>query len=220
MDRDAEDTGHTAVICAGWDPGTFSLARIYADAFIPGANHYTFWGPGVSQGHTNAIKGIEGVIDALQLTMPIESAVERVKRGENPGLTTSEKHWRDCYVVAKKEYEERIRNLIKTMPNYYADYSTEVTFVSQKRMNELKIKMPHAGSVISSGITGQDNKAVIEYHNEWASNPEATGNILVACARACHRLNAREEIGAFTMADIPPALLSPHSRDELLKQWM
>lgn len=223
MDLIARKNGNVSIISAGWDPGTFSLERVLGTSFIPNARAYTFWGPGVSQGHSDALRKVEGVADAIQYTMPIEDALGRVRKGENPQLTTREKHWRDCHVALKPGADpEKVREAIVTMPNYFADYETKVTFETQESVNERKKQMPHGGFVMASGNTGfsQDNKAMIEYRNQWGSNPEATGNILVACARAVMRLKEEGKTGAFTMLDIPPAYYSPCSKEELLKNWM
>lgn len=221
MDETAKSYGKTAIISTGWDPGTFSLERVLADAFLPESDKYTFWGKGVSQGHSDALRQVLGVQDAIQYTIPKEDAVSQVRNGENPRLSTKDKHWRDCYVVLKEGAdEEKIKNEIKTMPNYFADYDTEVTFVSQEDMNERKKKMPHAGSVMTSGKTGQDDKAIIEYRCRWDSNPGATGNILAAHARAAVRFSREGKAGAYTILDIPASYLSPHSKEKLLKDFM
>lgn len=230
MNEEAKSYSKTAIISTGWDPGAFSLERVLADAFIPGAKRYTFWGPGVSQGHSDAIRQIKGVEDAIQFTMPIEDAINKVREGSNPELKTGEKHWRDCRVLVKadvpvSEYA-RIKHDIRTMPNYFADYETKVTFIDRDEMKKLKEKMPHAGFVITSGKTGSlsdnynDKNALIEYKCNWASNPEATGNILVAHARAAYRMSKEAKFGAFTILDIPASYLSPHSKEKLLKEFM
>jgi len=210
----------TAVISAGWDPGTFSLERIMADAFIPGSHRYTFWGPGVSQGHSDAVRRIPGVVDARQYTLPVRSAVARVRRGQNPKLKPGEKHTRLVYVVSEMAADrKRIEREIKAMPNYFLGYRTRVVFVSRARLLIEHKAFPHAGFVLTSGKTGS-NKALIEYRCAWESNPEATAGILVACGRACVRLNIEQRYGAFTMADIPPAYYSPRDGAELLKNFM
>ena len=221
MDRAAKENKHISILSVGWDPGTFSLERVLADAFIPGAKHYTFWGPGVSQGHSDAIRQIKGVKDAIQYTMPLEKVIEKVRAGENPDLKTREKHWRDCYVVAEEgNNKNRIRKEIQKMPNYFADYDTKVTFVSQEEMNKMKSKMNHAGFVMATGTTGDKNKALIEYRCQWDSNPEATGSILIAYARAAYRLNKEGKTGAFTSLDIPASYLSPHSAETLREKFL
>ena len=221
MDAIAKENNHVAIISAGWDPGTFSLERVLGDAFIPGSRKFTFWGPGVSQGHSDAIRKVEGVADAIQYTIPIQEALNTVRTGSNPQLTTREKHWRDCYVALKPEADpEAVKQAIVTMPNYFSDYDTIVTFESPEKISERKRQMPHGGFVMTSGETGNGNNALIEYTNQWKSNPEATGSILIACARANYRLQQDKKFGAFTMLDIPPAYLSPRSQEELLKNWM
>jgi diaminopimelate dehydrogenase len=224
MDRIAKDNWNVAVISTGWDPGTFSQARVSADAFIPGAKHYTFWGKGVSQGHSDAVRQIPGVKDARQYTIPVEDAIKRVREGENPELTTREKHTRLVYVVAKDDVDEErrqeIAEKIRTMPNYFADYDTTILFITEEEMKREHSKMPHGGFVMAAGQTGEGNKALIEYRCQWESNPEATGNILVAHARAASRLKQEEKSGAFTILDIPAAYLSPRSREELLRDFM
>jgi len=221
MDAIASGNCRVAIISAGWDPGTFSLKRVLGDAFIPASKRFTFWGPGVSQGHSDALRKVEGVADAIQYTMPIQEALTQVRAGLNLPLTTREKHWRDCHVALKPGADpEIVRQAIVTMPNYFADYNTSVTFESPEQIAERKKQMPHGGFVMTSGETGRGNKALVEYRNDWASNPEATGSILIACARANHRLQKEGKFGAFTMLDLSPALLSPRSREELLKDFM
>ena len=221
MDKTAKRNKNVSIISTGWDPGIFSLERVLSDAFIPGAKHYTFWGPGVSQGHSDAIRQVKGVKDAIQYTVPEEDAVNKVRKGMNPDLATREKHWRDCFVVAEENADlKQIEHNIETMPKYFADYDTKVTFVSQERMNEMKKKMPHGGFVIATGNTGDNNKAITEYKCSWGSNPEATGNILVAYARAAYKMHKEGKKGAFTLLDIPASYLSPHSKKELLSGFM
>jgi diaminopimelate dehydrogenase len=228
MNAYAVRSDHTAITDAGWDPGIFSIERIMADAFLPESKKYTFWGKGVSQGHSDAIRQLNYVQDAIQYTVPLEDAVKQVRNGENPHLSTKDKHWRDCYVVLKKgsdcpEIRKEVELEIQGMPNYFTDYKTKVNFVSQEEMNERKKSMPHAGSVMTSGTTnyGKDaKKAFIEYNCKWDSNPEATGSILVACARACYKFNKSKKFGAYTMADLSPADYSAHSQDKLLKEFM
>jgi diaminopimelate dehydrogenase len=221
MDKFSRTSKHTAIISAGWDPGTFSLERILADAFIPGAKHYTFWGPGVSQGHSDAVRRIPGVRDCRQYTLPVKSAVARVRTGKNPVLSLRQKHTRLVYVVPEPGADRpRITRAIKTMPNYFEGYDTKVVFMSPGQLRKEHGSFPHAGFVLASGKTGTSNKAMIDYHCAWGSNPEATANILVACCRACYRLNRERRYGAFTMPDIPPAYLSPRSKKELLENFM
>jgi diaminopimelate dehydrogenase len=221
MGRAAEKGNNVALISAGWDPGTFSLERVLADAFLPGASHYTFWGHGVSQGHSDAVRKIEGVLDARQYTLPVEAALEAVRQGRNPILTTRQKHTRQVYVVAKSGADSaKIERKIKEMPNYFADYDTEVKFISAQEMAEKHSKFPHGGFVMTTGETGRGSQARIEYSCQWQNNPEATGSILVACARAAHRLSREGKSGAFTMLDVPPAYYSPRSQEELLREFM
>lgn len=206
------------VISAGWDPGMFSLNRLYAEAILPKGNTYTFWGKGVSQGHSDAIRRIEGVKDARQYTIPIEEAVNRVRSGENPDLTTREKHLRECFVVLEEgEDRSKIEAEIKNMPNYFADYDTTVYFISEDELLREHSKLPHGGNVLRSGVTGDGNKEVIEYKLNLDSNPEFTGAILVAVARAAYRMNKNGESGARTMFSIAPELMSPLSEEELIK---
>ena len=218
VDRAAKAAGKVAVISAGWDPGMFSLNRLYANAILPDGKDYTFWGKGVSQGHSDAIRRIEGVQDARQYTIPVESAVEAVRAGKNPELTTREKHTRLCYVVAKEGADKaRIENEIKTMPNYFADYDTTVHFISQEEMQRDHSGLPHGGCVIRSGRTGWEGEHhhVIEYSLKLDSNPEFTSSVLVACARAAVRMQQEGQSGCKTLFDIAPAYLSAQSGEEL-----
>ena len=215
----ALETGHTAVISAGWDPGLFSLNRLYASAVLPQGRDYTFWGTGVSQGHSDAVRRIPGVIDARQYTIPVPEAMDRVRAGENPDLTTREKHTRCCYVVAEEGADLAvIENAIKTMPNYFADYDTTVHFISAEEMARDHAGLPHGGSVIRSGVTGfnGEHKQTIEFKLTLDSNPEFTSSVLVACARALNKMAGRGITGCKTIFDIAPADLSPMSQSELL----
>lgn len=215
----AEKSGKTALVSGGWDPGMFSLARLYSSAVLPEGKDYTFWGKGVSQGHSDAIRRIEGVVDGRQYTIPVESALSAVRRGENPEFTTRDKHERECFVVTAEGADKaRIEREIKTMPNYFADYNTTVHFISQEEMMDNHSGLPHGGVVIRSGVTGlnKENKHVIEYSLKLDSNAEFTSSVLVACARAVYRLNKEGVIGCKTLFDIPPAYLSEKSREELL----
>jgi diaminopimelate dehydrogenase len=217
----ARRAGTVSVISTGWDPGTFSLERVLADTFIPGASHYTFWGRGVSQGHSDAARHVEGVKDARQYTIPINAALERVRSGENPALSAREKHKRLVYVVAADGVDRaRITKDIVEMPNYYSDYDTEVLFITADEMKRDHSAYPHAGFVLATGRTGGGNRALIEYRCEWGSHPEATGNILLAHARAAFRLGKEGRRGAFTILDIPAAYLSPRSGEELREKYM
>lgn len=218
VDKEAKDGGRTALISAGWDPGMFSLARLYGGATLVEGNDYTFWGKGVSQGHSDAIRRIEGVADARQYTIPVAAAVDSVRRGENPTLTTAQKHERECFVVLKEGADRaKIEEEIKTMPNYFADYHTTVHFISQEELNEKHAGLPHGGSVIRSGRTGSGKKHVIEYSLKLESNPEFTASVIVACARAVYRLNSEGVTGCKTLFDVPPAYLSAKTREELIK---
>ena len=214
----AEESGHIALISAGWDPGMFSLNRLYASAILPEGRDYTFWGRGVSQGHSDAIRRIAGVVDARQYTVPVPAALEAVRAGELPELTTRQKHTRECYVVAAEGADRAaIENAIKTMPNYFADYDTTVTFITQEEMDRDHAELPHGGSVLRGGKTGLDGRhsATIEYSLRLDSNPEFTGSVLVAFARALDRMRRRGVTGCKTVFDIAPADLSPLSPAEL-----
>ena len=219
----AKAAGNMAVISVGWDPGLFSVARLYANAALPCGNDYTFWGRGVSQGHSDAIRRIDGVLDARQYTVPVPEAVERVRAGENPELTTRDKHTRECFVVAEEGADlAAIEEAIVTMPNYFADYDTTVTFISQEEMDENHSGLPHGGQVIRCGNTGLDNghRHVLEFSLKLDSNPEFTASVLVACARAIGRMYARQIFGCKTLFDIAPADLSPMDPEEMRKKLL
>jgi len=210
-----------ALISCGWDPGMFSLNRLYANAILRDGRDYTFWGRGVSQGHSDAIRRIAGVIDARQYTVPVEEAMEQVRAGINPNLTTRQKHIRECYVVAANDADkEKIREEIVNMPSYFKDYDTTVTFISMEEMKEKYSALPHGGSVIRTGMTGNANKHSIEYRIKLDSNPEFTGSVLVAFARGIYRMANRNEYGCKTVFDIPPIDLWRKSREELIKQLL
>jgi diaminopimelate dehydrogenase len=212
---------HTALISSGWDPGMFSLNRLYASAILPEGETYTFWGRGVSQGHSDAIRRIPGVKDARQYTVPVPEAIDAVRRGEQPDLTTRQKHRRECYVVAEEGADlEQIRQQIITMPNYFSDYDTTVTFISEEELLKNHSALPHGGVVIRSGVTGNGNKHTIEYKLTLDSNPEFTANVLVAFARAIYRMHNRGDNGCKTVFDIAPADLSVLSPSELRKQLL
>ena len=218
VDAAAKAAGTLGIISCGWDPGLFSLARLYAQTVLPDGADYTFWGRGVSQGHSDAIRRIDGVLDARQYTVPIESAVEAARSGENPELTTREKHLRECYVVAEEGADlAAIEEAIKTMPNYFADYDTTVTFISQDELLAKHAGLPHGGSVIRSGVTGLSGEFgdTIEFSLKLDSNPYFTGSVLAAVARAACRMHAAGQTGARTMFDIAPAWLSPLTPEEL-----
>lgn len=218
----AAKTGSTtAIVSCGWDPGMFSLARVFAQAALPVGQTYTFWGPGLSQGHSDAIRRIEGVLDARQYTLPVEEALERVRSGENPKLTTREKHKRDCWVVAKEGADlDRIENEIKTMPAYFADYDTTVHFISKEELAKKHSAMPHGGFVIRSGETSNGCKHTIEYSLALQSNPHFTSSVLVACARAAVRMHKRGEHGCFTMPEIRPCDLLRESLEDIRKHMI
>ncbi|MBQ3492043.1 MAG: diaminopimelate dehydrogenase [Oscillospiraceae bacterium] len=223
VDEAAKAAGTVAVISAGWDPGMFSINRLYASAILPNGNDYTFWGRGVSQGHSDAIRRIEGVVDARQYTVPVEEALAKVRSGENPTLTTRQKHTRECFVVAEEGADlEEIRRKIVEMPNYFADYDTTVTFVTLEELRKNHSALPHGGRVIRTGKTGlnNENSHCIEYSLQLDSNPEFTASVLLACARAADKLCARGESGCKTMFDIAPADLSDLSGAELRKTML
>lgn len=218
VDAAAKEGGKVAVISGGWDPGMFSIARLYANCILPEGQDYTFWGRGVSQGHSDAIRRIPGVADARQYTVPVPAALEAVRAGENPELTTRQKHTRECYVVADEGADlAAIEKAIVEMPNYFADYDTTVTFISQEELDRDHAGIPHGGSVIRTGKTGAEgeDQHVIEFSLKLDSNPEFTGSVLVACARAAHRMAEEGQAGCRTMFDIAPAYLSPLSGDYL-----
>ena len=218
VDAAATEGGHVAVISCGWDPGMFSLNRLYAGAILPDGKDYTFWGKGVSQGHSDAIRRIDGVLDAKQYTIPKDEALDAVRSGQNPDLTTREKHLRECFVVAAEGADlARIEREIKTMPNYFADYDTIVHFISQEELTRDHGGIPHGGMVIRSGKTGVngEHSHLIEYRLKLDSNPEFTSSVLIAAARAAYRLGQKGDRGCKTMFDIPPAMLSPLSPEEL-----
>ncbi|MBP3442405.1 MAG: diaminopimelate dehydrogenase [Clostridia bacterium] len=217
-DAKAKAGNKIAIISVGWDPGMFSLNRLYMNAVLPNGNDYTFWGKGVSQGHSDAIRRIDGVIDARQYTVPVESAVESVRNGENPELTTRQKHTRECYVVVEEGADKaRIENEIVTMPNYFADYDTTVNFISLEELQRDHMGIPHGGRVIRSGFTGFDlsTKHTIEYSLNLESNPEFTGSVLATYARAAYRLSQNGDSGCKTVFDIAPALLIDKTGDEI-----
>lgn len=218
VDKAASQSGKTALISAGWDPGMFSLNRLYAAAVLPDGKDYTFWGKGVSQGHSDAIRRIEGVKDAKQYTIPKEEALLRVRSGENPELSIREKHLRECFVVAQDGADlEKIENEIKTMPNYFADYDTVVHFISEEELKRDHSSIPHGGFVIRSGKTGfnDENNHIIEYSLKLDSNPEFTASVIAAYARAVYRLSTDGNSGCKTVFDIAPAYLSAMTGEEL-----
>lgn len=218
VDASAKENGHVAVISAGWDPGMFSLNRLYANAILTNGSDYTFWGKGVSQGHSDAIRRVKGVKNGKQYTIPIESALEAVRNGENPELTTREKHRRECFVVAEEGADlAQIEEDIKTMPNYFSDYDTTVHFITEEELEKNHSGIPHGGFVIRSGKTGWnlENNHIIEYSLKLDSNPEFTASVIVAYARAAYRMNQEGTKGCKTVFDVAPAYLSALSGEEL-----
>lgn len=218
VDAAAKKAGKVSLISCGWDPGMFSLNRLYANCVLPEGKDYTFWGQGVSQGHSDAVRRIEGVKDCRQYTIPVEKAVEAVRSGSNPELTTREKHTRECFVVAEEGADlAKIENEIKTMPNYFSDYDTTVHFITEEEMKRDHSGLPHGGMVIRTGVTGmeKEHKHVIEYSLKLDSNPEFTGSVIVAYARAVSRMNKEGMSGCKTVFDVAPAYLSPKSAEEL-----
>ncbi len=218
VDKIAQENNKTAIISVGWDPGLFSLNRLYANAILPQGKDYTFWGKGVSQGHSDAIRRIEGVLDAKQYTIPIENALESVRKGENPELSTREKHERECFVVVKEGADcKKIEQEIKSMPNYFIDYNTTVHFITKEELDKNHSGIPHGGFVIRCGETSSNVNHIIEYSLKLDSNPEFTSSVLVAYARAAYKLNKEKSFGCKTVFDIPPAYLSAKTPEELRK---
>ena len=220
VDKAAKEGNNISIISVGWDPGMFSLNRLYANAILTNGKDYTFWGKGVSQGHSDAIRRIPGVKNAIQYTVPVDEAVDQVRSGSEPKLTTRDKHTRECYVVAQEGANKaEIENAIKTMPNYFDEYNTPVHFISEEELKRDHSKMPHGGFVIRTGETGEEgNKHVIEYSLKLDSNPEFTASVLIAYARAAYRLNQKGENGARSVFDIAPALLSMKTPEQLRKE--
>lgn len=220
MDVAAKEGNHVGIISVGWDPGMFSLNRIYAESILVQGSTYTFWGKGVSQGHSDAIRRVPGVKNGIQYTVPVASAMDEVRKGTEPELSTRQKHTRECFVLPEEGADlAAIEEAIKTMPNYFADYDTTVTFVTEEELAEMQSKMPHGGFVIRTGETGRDgNKHVIEYSLKLDSNPEFTSSVLVAYARAAHRLAVKGECGAKSVFDIAPGLLSQKTPEQLRKE--
>ncbi len=223
VDAAAKTGGNVAMISVGWDPGMFSLNRLYAGAVLPEGNDYTFWGKGVSQGHSDAIRRIEGVLDAKQYTIPVDAALDAVRSGSAPTLTTREKHTRECFVVVSEDADKAlIEKQIKEMPNYFADYDTTVHFITAEEMKRDHSGIPHGGFVIRTGKTGfnKEHNHIIEYSLKLDSNPEFTSSVIVAFARAAYRLSVQGDCGCKTVFDIPPALLSIKSAEELRKELL
>lgn len=223
VDAAAAASGHIAIISAGWDPGLFSINRLYASAILPQGKDYTFWGKGVSQGHSDAVRRLPGVVDCRQYTIPVPEAMDAVRKGEEPQLTTRQKHTRYCYVVAQEGADKAaIEAAIKTMPNYFSDYDTTVEFITMEEMQRDHTGLPHGGSVIRSGTTGWNGECrqTIEYTLTLDSNPQFTASVLVACARAAIRMRARGITGCQTVFDIAPADLSPMPREAMLTHML
>ena len=223
VDAAAKENGHLAMISVGWDPGLFSLNRIYAESILPNGKTYTFWGKGVSQGHSDAIRRIPGVKRGIQYTVPVEEAMDQVRAGKQPELTTRQKHTRECFVVAEEGADlARIEEEIKTMPNYFDEYDTTVHFISQEELDRDHSGIPHGGFVIRSGKTGwnNENSHVIEYSLKLDSNPEFTSSVIVAYARAAYRMNQEGQKGCKTVFDVAPAYLSALDGAELRKKFL
>ena len=223
VDAAAKEGGHVGIISVGWDPGMFSLNRLYANAILPDGNDYTFWGKGVSQGHSDAIRRVEGVKDGKQYTIPVEAALKAVRNGENPELTTRQKHTRECFVVLEEGADAaKVEEEIKTMPNYFSDYDTTVHFISEEELKANHSGIPHGGFVLRSGKTGWngENKHLIEYSLKLDSNPEFTSSVLIAYARAAYRLASEGQIGCKTVFDVAPAYLSALDGAELRKKFL
>lgn len=223
VDAVAKESGHVGIISVGWDPGMFSLNRLYGNALLPEGSDYTFWGKGVSQGHSDAIRRLDGVKDVKQYTIPVESALEAVRSGGNPQFTTREKHTRECFVVLEEGADaKKVEEEIKTMPNYFADYDTTVHFISEEELKANHSGIPHGGFVLRSGVTGwnKENSHLIEYRLKLDSNPEFTSSVLIAYARAAHRLAKEGQSGCKTVFDIAPAYLSAKSGEELRAEML
>ena len=221
VDQAALLTAHTALISGGWDPGLFSIARLYMNAVLPDGQDYTFWGRGVSQGHSDAIRRIPGVKDARQYTVPIPEAVEQVRSGKRPQLTARQKHLRECYVVAEPGADKAlIEKTIREMPNYFADYDTTVAFITEEELKKNHSALPHGGQVTRTGKTGEETGHVMEFSLKLDSNPEFTGSVLLACARAVWKMYSRQSYGCCTLFDVAPADLSPLDPAELRKRLL
>ncbi len=221
VNNSAQKAQKTAIISVGWDPGLFSLNRLYANAVLPDGQDYTFWGKGVSQGHSDAIRRIEGVLDAKQYTIPLKDALEAVRAGKNPNLTTRQKHKRECFVVLKEGFDpKKIEQEIKTMPNYFSDYDTTVHFISKEELDKNHSGIPHGGFVLRSGKTSDETNHIIEYSLKLDSNPEFTSSVLVAYARAAYKLNKEGVFGAKTVFDIAPCYLSSKTNEQLRKEML
>ncbi|HOK50153.1 MAG TPA: diaminopimelate dehydrogenase [Sedimentibacter sp.] len=223
VNESALSSGKVSIVSVGWDPGLFSMMRMVSEAVLPQGSSYTFWGKGVSQGHSDAIRKVDSVKYGIQYTIPIEKAVEAVRRGENPSLSARDKHMRECYVVCEEGADKsRIESEIKNMPDYFAPYDTRVNFISEEEFKKNHSKMPHGGLVIRNGTTGEDeqNKHIMEFSLKLDSNPEFTGSVLLAFARAAYRMNMEGMKGAKTIFDVPLFYLSPKNRDDLIKELL
>jgi diaminopimelate dehydrogenase len=221
VDEAAKAGGKIGIISVGWDPGLFSMNRMITEAILPQGRGYTFWGRGVSQGHSDAVRRVKGVKDGVQYTIPVQEAIEKVRRGENPELTSREKHIRECYVVVEEGADKAtVEKEIINMPNYFADYNTRVTFISEDELKQYHSAMPHGGFVIRSGITGENNKQIIEFSLKLDSNPQFTSSVLVAYARAAYRLNKEGQSGARTVFDVPIGYLSSKPAEQLRKELL
>ena len=221
VDQAAKENQTVSIISTGWDPGLFSLNRLYAESILPQGETYTFWGKGVSQGHSDALRRIEGVTDAIQYTIPKSEVIEKLKAGEKLELTTRDKHLRECFVVLEETADEKaIKEEIVTMPNYFDEYDTIVHFITAEELKRDHHAMPHGGTVLRTGTTHEDTKQVIEYNLQLESNPEFTASVLVAYARACARLAEEKQFGAFTVLDIAPKYLSPVDDATLRKELL
>lgn len=221
VDQVAQENGTLSIISVGWDPGLFSINRVMSEAVLIDGETYTFWGKGLSQGHSDAVRRVEGVKNAVQYTIPSEDAMNRVRRGENPELSTAEKHKRECYVVLEEGADaKKVAEAIKTMPHYFADYDTEVHFITEEELEKNHNKMPHGGFVIHSGQTGAGHKQIVEFSLKLESNPEFTASVLVAYARAAYRLQKEGQKGAKTVYDIGPGYIHPESPEELRKKYL
>ena len=221
VDKINKQSNTVSLISAGWDPGLFSINRLYSEAIIPNGKTYTFWGKGVSQGNSDAIRRIKGVKNAIQYTIPIEKAIEQIRNKKLPELTNREKHIRECYVVLEENADkDEVQEKIKSMKNYFLEYDTIVHFITEEELKTNHSKMPHGGFVIHSGATSEKNKQVIEYSLKLDSNPEFTASVLVAYARAVYRLSLKGEYGAKTVLDISPVLISPKTRQRIIKELL
>ncbi len=223
IDEAARQGGNVSIISVGWDPGLFSVNRVIGEAILPKGKGYTFWGKGVSQGHSDAIRRVEGVKAGVQYTIPIQEAIDRVRAGEEPELAAHEKHLRSCYVVPEEGADlQRIKKEIQEMPNYFADYETQVYFITEEELQKEHSGMPHGGFVIHSGATGKEdqNRHIVEFSIKLDSNPEFTGSVLTAYARAIYKMSREGQVGARTVFDVPPAYLSPKSGEELRKELL